>query len=189
MKAIKLLLSGLLILTSILSFGQELNANIEKSSIKWTGKKVGGEHYGHINLKNGFVHINADKISKGSIVIDMTSITNDDLENEEYNAKLIGHLKSDDFFGVEKFPTATLHITESTKFTDGTAEVSGELTIKNITHPIKFKTSYKDKVFNATIVIDRAKYEVKYGSESFFKGLGDKIIEDEFTLDIKLVVN
>ncbi len=179
----------MLVGVSTFSFGQELNADIEKSTVKWTGKKVGGEHYGQIALKNGSVSIKADIITKGTFVMDMTSITNTDLESEEYNAKLIGHLKSDDFFGVEKFPTATLQITESTKFIDGKAEVAGELTIKNITHPIKFSTSYKDKVFDATIVVDRAKYEVKYGSESFFKGLGDKVIDDEFTLNVKLVVN
>jgi polyisoprenoid-binding protein YceI len=117
----------------------------------------------------------------------MTSIT-----SFENLYKLVGHLKSDDFFGVEKFPTSKLVITESTPFDKGTATVKGTLTIKGVTNPVEFKAAYQKKDdgtwFFANIVIDRTKYNVRYGSGSFFDNLGDKTIYDEFKLKVSLVV-
>jgi polyisoprenoid-binding protein YceI len=114
-------------------------------------------------------------------------MVNTDLTDPEWNAKLIGHLKSDDFFSVATFPTAELVITK----VDGNT-FSGKLTIKGITNPVSFMaTSQKDganTVYKGTLTIDRSKYNVRYGSKSFFDNLGDKVIYDEFTLDFSLVV-
>ncbi len=87
---------------------QSFKANVEKSELKWTGKKVTGQHVGHIKLTDGMLTIKDNKITSGTFNIDMKSITDDDLADAGYNQKLVGHLKSDDFFGVEKFPVATL---------------------------------------------------------------------------------
>jgi len=166
---------------------QKLTADAGKSKMEWLGEKVTGKHEGAINLQSGWLSWKENKIQSGEFIIDMTSITS--FENLE---KLIGHLKSDDFFGVEKFPTAKLVITESGSFEKGTAVVKGNLTIKGITNPVEFKASYQKKDdgnwFFANIVVDRTKYNVRYGSGSFFDNLGDKTIYDEFKLKVSLVV-
>jgi polyisoprenoid-binding protein YceI len=110
-----------------------------------------------------------------------------DLEAGEWHDKLVGHLKSDDFFGVEKFPTSELIITESAPFKNNEATVTGKLTIKGITHPVTFKAVKVGTGYTALITVDRTKYDIKYGSGKFFDSLGDKMIYDEFTLDVKLV--
>jgi polyisoprenoid-binding protein YceI len=114
------------------------------------------------------------------------------LKETENNANLMKHLKSDDFFGVEKFPVAKLVITGSTPFDKGTAVVTGTLTIKDITNPIEFKATTQKKDdgvwFFANISVDRTKYNIRYGSGSFFDNLGDKTIYDEFKLKVNLLV-
>jgi polyisoprenoid-binding protein YceI len=108
------------------------------------------------------------------------------------NANLITHLKSDDFFGVEKFPTSKLVVTGSEPFDKGSATVKGNLTIKGITQPIEFKATIKKDTdgmwFYSVITVDRTKYNVRYGSGSFFENLGDKTIYDEFKLKVALFV-
>ena len=160
----------------------------EKSTIGWLGKKIGGQHEGFINLKSGELEEKNDKIISGAFTIDMNSITCTDLEDKGTNQKLVGHLKSDDFFGVEKFSTATFKITSATKFTDNKASVTGKLTIKGKTETITFDIAKDNKTYSAKIDVDRSKFNVKYGSSSFFDSLGDKAIDDIFMLDVKLTV-
>ena len=127
-----------------------------------------------------------NKISEGEFIIDMSSITNKDIEDPGYKAKLEGHLKSDDFFGVETFPTAKLEIKSSSAFKNNKGTVNAHLTIKDITHPIKFEVRKDGKWLMAEIVVDRSKYDVRYGSGSFFDNLGDKMIYDDFTMTVKI---
>lgn len=167
---------------------EKKEVDTKSSSIEWLGKKIGGKHNGMIQLESGFLEMKDDKMVSGNFVVDMTSITNLDLTNEETNQKLVGHLKSDDFFGVEKHPTATFVLTESTAFANGKASVSGDLTIKGNTESISFDVMRDGEVFSAALEIDRSKFDVRYGSKSFFNNLGDRAINDIFTLDIKLVI-
>ena len=118
----------------------------------------------------------------------MTTISNSDLKDEGTKQKLIGHLKSDDFFGVEKFPTANFVLTQSTEFINGKATITGDLTIKDKTEKISFEVDRAGNEYTSKIAIDRSKYDVRYGSNSFFDNLGNKAIDDIFTLDIKLLV-
>ncbi|MBN1118880.1 MAG: YceI family protein [Bacteroidales bacterium] len=166
---------------------QEFTVDPEKSSLEWKGKKVGGEHYGNISLKEGNFVVKDNNIASGKFVIDMTTITNSDLEGE-WNEKLVGHLKSDDFFGVEKYPTSELVIKKSSTFSNNEAKVSGDLTIKGKTHPIEFTVKRDGENYSAKITVDRSKYDVRYGSKSFFDNLGDKAIHDDFTMKVKVVV-
>ncbi len=188
MKAKSYLVAIVLTISSFGLFAQTQTVNSEKSTINWLGKKIGGEHKGLIKLKNGELTEKDGKIVSGSFVIDMTSITNTDLTDPGYNAKLVGHLKSDDFFGVEKFPTATLNITKATKFSNGNASVTGTMTIKGKTETITFDIVKSKNTYTATIEVDRSKYNVRYGSTSFFDSLGDKAIDDVFILNIKLQI-
>jgi len=165
---------------------QNYTVDQSKSVLKWTGKKVAGEHYGKIQLKEGTFEVKNDKVAGGKFVIDMNSITNEDLEGE-WNAKLIGHLKSDDFFGTATYPEAVLVLKESTKLVNGKAKVKGNLTIKGITNPVEFDAVQTVNEFSAVITVDRSLYNVRYGSGKFFDNLGDKTIYDDFTLEVKLV--
>jgi polyisoprenoid-binding protein YceI len=189
MKTTNYLLAIVFTISSLGLFAQTQKVNSEKSTINWLGKKIGGQHEGLIKLKSGVLEEKGGEIVSGSFVIDMTSLTNTDLTDSDYNQKLVGHLKSDDFFGVEKFPTATLNITKATKFSNGKASVTGNLTIKGKTEPITFDFVKKENNYTAKIEVDRSKFGVKYGSTSFFDSLGDKAIDDIFILDIKLLIN
>ena len=162
-------------------------ADTEKSELRWLGEKVTGQHTGTIRLQSGWLTWKDNQIVSGEFNIDMKS-----LEETEDNAKLEGHLRSEDFFGVEKHPTSKLVITGSTPFEKGTATVKGTLTIKNITKPVEFKAAMQKKDegvwFFTNIVVDRSQYDIRYGSGSFFENLGDKTIYDEFKLKVNLLV-
>ena len=187
MKTIKSIFTVGLIMLSVTIFAQELKVNVKKSTLKWHGEKVTGEHFGNINLKEGKLNWMDNKITSGEFIIDMQSITNTDLEDPDYNAKLVGHLKSDDFFGVEKYPEARLLIKSCSNFVNNKAAVTADLTIKGITHPVEFTAVKSGDSFTAKITVDRAKYDVRYGSGSFFDNLGDKTIYDNFELTVSIV--
>lgn len=169
------------------------NVDVKASSITWKGYKVTGEHTGKVSLKSADLTMSGDVITGGTFVIDMASITCTDLQGD-MAGKLVGHLKSDDFFGVEKFPTATLKIAKSIP-TDskGGYRMVGDLTIKGTTKPVKFNAIVKNeggkKVAVADIKVDRSEYDVRYGSGSFFDSLGDKTIYDEFDLSVRIALN
>jgi polyisoprenoid-binding protein YceI len=189
MKAVKIILTFILSVIMIgLLCAQDYKVDINQSTLKWTGKKIGGSHNGHIKIMSGELSINNKMVTKGMFVIDMKTIANDDLKNEALNKKLVDHLKSDDFFGVEKHPKAKLEIMSSTPMQKDMTEIMANLTIKGITHPISFKGKKNGNILTAMIVVDRAKYDVRYGSGSFFDNLGDKLIYDDFTLEVRLIV-
>ena len=184
-------LSMLFLVSVSLKAQEKYMINSDESKLTWLGKKVTGEHTGHIMLKSGMFMFNHDGFTKGEFVIDMNSITCTDIEDKEYNGKLVGHLKSDDFFGVANFPTAKFVIKGSKMAGDHKYKVMGDLTIKGITHPLEFEVMVKHKgealMVSGKAIVDRSKYNVKYGSKSFFDNLGDKVIYDDFELafDIK----
>jgi polyisoprenoid-binding protein YceI len=162
----------------------------QKSIILWNAKKVTGEHSGTIKLGGGELILTGADLTKGSFSINMTTITSTD----GAGARLEGHLKSDDFFSVEKNPTSTFVITKVTPAAAGTVTITGNLTIKGITKPLSFPATFVVKGTSLTAVakgvkVDRTKYDIRYGSKSFFDSIGDKAIDDEFTLDITLVAS
>lgn len=157
----------------------------------WLAKKVTGQHTGGITISKGNLVSDGKTITSGTFEFDMTSITNTDLTDKEWNDKLIGHLKSDDFFSVAKNPTAKFELTKATLKSGNDYDVSGKLTIKGITNDITFpamiKMDAKTFVTVAKVMVNRTKYDIKYGSASFFEGIGDKAINDEFELNINIV--
>lgn len=178
----------LVLAASVAVFAQKKEVIKNGSVVQWTGKKIGGSHNGEIKLKSGYLEFKNGQIVGGEVAIDMNTITNTDLENEEFNQKLVSHLKSDDFFGTDKYPTSTFVVHKATKFKAGKATVSGVLTIKENAEEISFEVVKKGEKYLAKIEIDRSKFNVRYGSNSFFDNLGDKAINDIFTLDISLVL-
>jgi polyisoprenoid-binding protein YceI len=187
MKTMKFL--GMLILAATLTAtAQKSEINTSKSTVIWTGNKIGGSHTGGITIKEGYFEVKKGTIIGGKVVIDMNSMTNTDMKDEGYKQKLIGHLKSDDFFGVEKFPTASFTINKQSKLKNGKATVTGALSIKGKTAPITFDVVQKGSVYTTQLKVDRSKYDVRYGSKSFFDNIGDKAIDDIFILDIQIVL-
>jgi polyisoprenoid-binding protein YceI len=176
---------GLMLFATVAS-AESLKVDTKASKIAWVGKKVTGQHNGSVDIKKGSVMVEKGLLTGGQFEVDMTSIKVLDLEGES-NGKLAGHLKSDDFFGVEKHPIATFTI-KNVK--DGV--VSGDLTIKGITNPLAFPADIKISKGKFTamakdVKIDRTLYDVRYGSGKFFDNLGDKVIYDEFILDLSLI--
>lgn len=161
--------------------GEKKEIKTDRSSVIWKGYKVTGSHNGNISLKSGHLIFNEGKLVGGEFVMDMTSLENTDLEGE-YKQKLEGHLKSDDFFAVEKFPTAGLVFTKVKSTGKNAYEVTADLTIKDNTKSITFEMSIYGSKATANLKIDRTDYGVKYGSVSFFDDLKDKAIYDEFDL-------
>jgi polyisoprenoid-binding protein YceI len=154
-----------------------------QSNIDWVGKKVTGAHNGTIAVKEGEIVLTDGKLTGGKFTIDTTSIKILDVTDPATNAQFFGHLASDDFFSIEKYPEATLEIISVSG-----NHVEGSLTIKGITHPTGF-----DVVVNANgdqltatgkLVIDRTKYEMKFRSGNFFKDLGDTLIYNDFELTV-----
>lgn len=182
----KLVVVLIAVLFTFSGMAQKVNFNAQKSQLKWTGKKVTGEHWGYIQLKSGEIELKDGRINSGTFIINMATLTCEDLEPGEWHDKLVGHLKSEDFFNVANYKEAILEITNSTPFKNDKAKVNGKLTIKGITHPISFDAVKTDNGYAAKVVVDRTKYDIKYGSGKFFEGLGDKMIYDEFTLDVTI---
>ncbi|MDT8400409.1 MAG: YceI family protein [Bacteroidales bacterium] len=169
---------------------QTFKADPDKTVILWHGKKVGGDHTGNINLKSGEIIMNGNKPVSGTIVIDMATITNSDIENEAMRERLVNHLKSDDFFGADKFPEAKFEITGSEVNGSGDLLIKGNLTIKGISEPIEFVSKPDSTgdymIFTGHIEIDRSLFDVRFGSKKFFANIADSAIDDIFTLDYEL---
>lgn len=161
------------------------------STVNWTGKKVLGLHTGSINIANGFIDIVDSTIVGGEIQIDMTSIVITDIEDKKTHDEFLAHLLNDDFFSVDKFKTAKLTVTGSSKIEINKFKIDGDLTIKDITHPVSFIATvevFTDFLHSlGEIVIDRTLYNIRYGSGKFIVNLGDKLIYDDFVLQFKLV--
>ena len=186
-----LLLPLLAVLAMAATSVDNYNVDVAFSNIVWTGYKVTGQHTGDVKVKNGNLQFADGKLTGGSFDIDMNSITCNDLQGE-YGAKLVGHLKSDDFFGVNTHPTAKFVITRAIPVdTKGNYKIIGNLTIKTTTKEVKFNANVVEKgsEINASgkLVIDRSDFDVRFGSGSFFDGLGDKTIYDDYDLEISLV--
>jgi len=164
---------------------QKFSIAVAQSNIDWVGRKVTGAHNGTINIKKGELALSDGQITEGAFVIDTTSIKILDIADPATNAQFAGHLASDDFFSIDRYPEAHFEITSVSA-----NRVDGNLTIKGITHPVSFDAavSVSDDVLTASgkIVIDRTKYGIKFRSGNFFQNLGDTLIYNDFELNVLL---
>jgi polyisoprenoid-binding protein YceI len=160
------------------------------TKLTWLAKKVTGSHNGTIRVSGGDITIDGVKVQSGNFTIDMNSIVILDIQGGS-NEKLLGHLKSDDFFSVAKFPATNFVLTSVTQKSGSTYTVKGKLTIKGITQEISFPAeigfSGKTMTAKAKITVDRTKFEIKYRSANWVENLGDKAIYDDFELELNLV--
>ena len=167
--------------------------NKAESQVRWEASKVTGTHWGYVPLKNANLEVNKGKITGGSFDMDMVNLTVEDLKEEPSKGNLTKHLKSDDFFSVEKFNMATFKITEAKTSNGKDYTISGTLTIKGISQPISFPASVAVAGGKLTatgqITFDRTKFDIKFRSGNYFENLGDKLIYNEVKLDVKLVAS
>lgn len=192
LKILALMLSMVVTTTSWAAKTAKANYKVEtkKSFLKWTGKKVTGKHFGKVKIKSGKLDFEGNDLKGGEFVIDMKSITVDDISNQEWNTKLVNHLKNDDFFSVDKHETAKVTI-KSVSLGKGVYNVTADLTIKGITKPVYFDADIQNKKDSieakAKITFNRTLWNVKYNSGKFFKDLGDKMIYDDVEIEVNLV--
>ena len=187
---------GMITLSAFTFKGDTYKVDTKASSMEWTGKKLTGEHNGTILLSSGEIEVTKDVVTGGKFEIDMTTIEDKDLQDPSWKSKLEGHLKSADWFDTQKFQKATFVITSVTPIKDAkdggyTHTVKGNLTIKDKTNEISFDAVVKMADGKVACVgqatLDRSKYDIKYGSKTFFPEIGDKLIYDEFTVKFNVV--
>ena len=192
----KIFLSLSLSLLTIIAFASkphivDVQINTEESRVQWIGSKVTESHEGTVNILKGSLAVNHGKLAGGIVVIDMNSIICTDLEPDAGGNKLVKHLKNEDFFNTKEFPTAEIKITRVEQGNEGAYKVLANLTIKGITRPVSFAANIKfDNLkfsAEANIKIDRTKWNVRYGSGTFFDNLGDRMIKDEIEFEVSLL--
>lgn len=170
--------------------------NVEATTLGWMGSKVtGSSHNGTIQISEGSLSVENDTLTAGSFSIDMNSITNLDLEDQESNQKLVGHLTSPDFFDVATHPVSSFEITSAEPMEQADADgnnynISGNLTIKgiekNISFPAQFTATEDQANLTASFSIDRTEWDIRYGSDKFFDDLKDNVISDIIEYDLSL---
>ena len=166
------------------------NAIEDSSEVLWECEWLGGaRHDGSVQLVSGSIDISETSDLNGRFIVDLNSMRCFDLKNEGTNKKLIGHLKSDDFFDVANYPEAVLDLISGKNISGNEFEFSGNLTIKGQTHPIIFTGTVKENNLsydaNLKLIFDRSKYDVRYRSASLFSDLGNRIIADDVQLTVK----
>lgn len=181
----KKLICVLLVIFTISTISAQTKIDLTKSKINWIGKKITGEHKGTINFKEGSLLFKDQKISGGTFIADMTTLTNTDQSGKD-KEKLEGHLKSDDFFNTKNFTTSQLVFKSVSEKSPNSYSVTADLTIKGKTRPITFDLLVKGQKATAYLKIDRTQYGIQYGSGSFFDDLGDRTIYDIFELNVEL---
>ncbi|MBH48721.1 MAG: lipid-binding protein [Halobacteriovorax sp.] len=186
------LISFALLTLSLNVYAADYSFNSDQSKLEWEGKKVSGAHQGTVSLKSGTVQLEKGALTGGEVVVNLEKMTVTDLQGE-WADKLVGHLKSDDFFSVKDHPNVSFKINSVKKLKGDQFSVSGPLTIKGKTSEQSFNVSVKESAKEVNIVgeinIDRTTYNIKYGSGKFYdpKTLGDKMIDDKFTIKLNLV--
>jgi polyisoprenoid-binding protein YceI len=188
------LLASLVFLSGV-ALADTYKVDTAASRVEWkAGKKIGSFHNGNIKIKSGTVETDAKGMVKAAdVTVDMKTIADEDLTDPAYNKKLVGHLSSDDFFNVEKFPESKFVLKSiKAKGAKGEFEATGDLTIIGKTESVTFpaKVSVDKGVLNGSgvITIERLKWGLQYGSGSIFKSLtADKIINDTFELKLSIV--
>ncbi len=168
--------------------------DVEKSRVEWIGRNLNNRHFGRIDIQAGELVIRGGVVSEGSIVLDMSSITNLDVQDPDWRDLLISHLKSEDFFAVERFPSASFRLT-GWEWQEGASPgtpngiVTGDLTIRDVVRPITFPATMAPQAdggikAHAAFDLDRTLWNVCYGSGKLFERLGMHLVHDIISLEL-----
>jgi len=168
--------------------------DIENSRLEWIGRNLNNRHIGQLSLLEGELVIAAGAPSSGRIVVNMHSLVNLDLQDAGYRDMLISHLKSDDFFAVDRYPTASLVLTgwesDTNLFREAPSGIAtGELTLKGISRPVRFPAIAAPQAdgsikIHAAFDIDRTLWGVLYGSCKYFERLGMHLGHDIVSVEL-----
>jgi rhodanese-related sulfurtransferase/polyisoprenoid-binding protein YceI len=168
--------------------------DLSESSIGWSGRNLLNKHHGRIGLRSGQLEFVHGELIGGRLVIDLNDIVCFDLQGTEWHDVLINHLKSDDFFDVERFPEALVVLTDARRIgvAPGQLEINASLTLKEVTASLTFLaeggvTSEGKAAAQAVSIFDRTRWNVLYGSGRFFHRLGKHLVNDLVELEIKIV--
>jgi len=182
----KNLLLSILLVFPVLLFAQ-VSLDLEKSKVKWTGKKItNSSHWGSLRFSEATLDFDGDDLVSGKFIVDMNTMSVDDIQGRG-KQRLEGHLRNEDFFDVDNHKEAILMFNDRVSLTNGVYEISGSLTIKGISNPVKFTLVPNGKNYSSSLVFDRTKFEITYSSGNFFENLGDRLILDDVELEVSLV--
>ena len=170
--------------------------DVEKSLIRWTGRNLFNQHHGHLRLDSGEVVIDDGKLVSAKFAIDMNSIACDDLDESQGASMLVGHLKTGDFFQVDRFPTAEFvadEVEEIPSASEGTPThvLKGRFTLRDVTRTIAFPVVIASADGNGLtgqgqLELDRTEFGSIYGSGKFFRHLGKHVVNDLIHLDVMI---
>jgi polyisoprenoid-binding protein YceI len=162
--------------------------DMKESVVAWTGSSVHGKHEGYAYISKGELMIENGQLMGGTVEVDMNTIEDGSHRSDN---NLIKHLKDVDFFDVKKFPFSTIAITRVASINVEDKEITGNLTIKGITHPVTFpaRLEVKGGIAEASgkLAIDRTQWDVRYKSGKFFDNLKDQAISDSIEFHIMIV--
>ena len=175
--------AGLVLLVGTFAHAQPGQVDASRSMVKWTGSKVtGSSHFGMIPVKSSKLVLKGKDVVRGGVVMDMANFTVDDLDGK-WRAKFLNHMRGTDFFDVKRFPTASLTIDAIEK-----GRLRGSLAIMGKSKPIAFDVRKEQGFYVGKASFDRTKYGITYGSGSFFKGLGDRMINDRIEVEFRIAI-
>jgi len=184
--------------TSIPAPGEGIHQiDIQRSRIEWIGRNLLNRHFGTLRVRAGEIEVRHAAIARGKLTVDMDSIQNADVEDPALRKLLIAHLKSDDFFDVQRFPTAEFQLSNITAFADSkpgnpNTEIRGTLTLKSVSNNIAFPAIVAPTpdgllAVDAHLDLDRTRWNVRYGSGKLYDKLGKHLVNDQISIELKLV--
>lgn len=161
--------------------------NTDESSVIWTGRNIINSHTGTVGIKHGELVFQSGEIVGGEVVLDLTDLTCTDLAGSPGHDVLIDHLKSHDFFDVEKHPTATVTILGG-----NLQQVRADLELKGITRQIDIPIAggfdeNGNPATQAVLTIDRTDWNIIYGSRRFFHRLAGHVVNDEIQIELRIL--
>lgn len=166
------------------------------SLVRWTGRNPFNQHYGTVRLASGEIRIREGTLEAARFAIDMNSIACDDLTDSQWNAMLIAHLRTADFFQVDRFPTAEFVADEIEHLgakTEGIPNylIKGQATVRGVTRPLDFPAVIASAdgtrlTGQAQFEIDRTEFGSIYGSGKFFRFLGKHVVNDAIHLQVMI---
>lgn len=171
--------------------------DLSESLIEWVGRNLASKHRGALRLKSGSMSFQGGQPVGGSFTIDMNSIENHNIEESGMRQVLVDHLKSDDFFHVERYPEAVFQI-KAIEAIPGSApgalnyRIAGILKLKDAENELELAAAGGVDaegrfVAQAQFDFDRTLWNVVYGSGRLFEKLGMHLVNDLISLQLKIV--